>query len=125
MKSRPAWDLSGLSRAELKEMKRLAQKAKASAPSVGWRYIDPADYIGNWHIDAIAEHLEAVANGQMPAADHHDAAAAHEVAERQRRLSAMGMGAAKRSPLTGPGVGFLSTSYAQTFRVRDNVKSAA
>jgi hypothetical protein len=29
----PAWDLSGLSRAELKEMKRLAQKAKASAPS--------------------------------------------------------------------------------------------
>jgi hypothetical protein len=29
----------------------------------------------------------------------------------------------KRSPLTGPGVGFLSTSYAQHLSVRDNVKS--
>jgi hypothetical protein len=29
----------------------------------GWPYIDPADYVANWHIDAIAEHLEAVTNG--------------------------------------------------------------
>jgi hypothetical protein len=31
----PAWDLSGLSRDELKEMKRLASKARANAPAVG------------------------------------------------------------------------------------------
>jgi hypothetical protein len=67
----------------------------------------------NWHIDAIAEHLEAVANGQcrrliimMP----------------PRHMKSLSVNVAfppwvwaqkKRSPLTGPGVGFLSTSYAQ------------
>ena len=26
----------------------------------GWRYIDPNPYMDNWHLEAIAEHLEAV-----------------------------------------------------------------
>ena len=30
-----------------------------------WRYIDPAEYIHGWHIDAICEHLEAVSRGQI------------------------------------------------------------
>lgn len=30
-----------------------------------WPIIDPADYMHNWHIDCIAEHLEAVTAGQI------------------------------------------------------------
>lgn len=30
-----------------------------------WPVIDPAPYQGNWHIDAICEHLEAVAEGRI------------------------------------------------------------
>lgn len=30
-----------------------------------WPIIDPADYLHNWHIDCIAEHLEAVTLGQI------------------------------------------------------------
>jgi len=30
-----------------------------------WHVIDPAAYQDNWHLDAIAEHLEAVARGQI------------------------------------------------------------
>src|SRR5690348_17561023 len=90
---------------------------------IAWPHIDPADYLHNWHIDAISEHLEAVANGQcrrliimMP----------------PRHMKSLSVNVAfppwvwaqrKRSPLTGPGVGFLSTSYAQHLSVRDNVKS--
>src|SRR5690242_15364883 len=31
----------------------------------GWRYIDPAPYVHNWHLDAMAEHLEAVNLGEI------------------------------------------------------------
>jgi len=31
----------------------------------GWRYIDPNPYVDSWHLGAIAEHLEAVRNGQI------------------------------------------------------------
>ena len=30
-----------------------------------WKVIDPAEYIHNWHIDAICEHLEAVLSAQI------------------------------------------------------------
>jgi hypothetical protein len=56
----------------------LAEKSLADFTRIGWRYIDPADYIGNWHIDAMSEHLEAVANGRDPQAHHQYPAAAHE-----------------------------------------------
>ena len=30
-----------------------------------WRYIDPSPWKDGWHIDAIAEHLQAVVDGQI------------------------------------------------------------
>lgn len=30
-----------------------------------WRLVDPASFVPNWHIDAIAEHLEAVSSGDI------------------------------------------------------------
>jgi hypothetical protein len=67
--------------------------------------------------------LKRSATGTLRGWHHYDAAAPHEVAKRERGLPGMGMGAAQAfSPLTGPGVAFLSTSYAQSLSVRDNVK---
>jgi predicted phage terminase large subunit-like protein len=31
----------------------------------GWPYIDPAEFVGGWHLEAIAEHLEAVTRGHI------------------------------------------------------------
>lgn len=31
----------------------------------GWKYIDPAPFVGGWHLEAIAEHLQAVTDGQI------------------------------------------------------------
>lgn len=88
-----------------------------------WPYIDPADYLANWHIDAIAEHLEAVADGDIRRLiinipPRHMKSLSVNVA-----FPAWIWAQKRRSPLTGPGVGFLSTSYAQHLSVRDNVKS--
>jgi predicted phage terminase large subunit-like protein len=100
----------------------LAEQSLEDFIELGWRYIDPADYIGNWHIGAIAEHLEAVASGQcrhliimMP--PRHMKSLSVSVA-----FPAWVWAQKKRSALTGPGVGFLSTSYAQGLSVRDNLK---
>jgi hypothetical protein len=88
----------------------------------GWRYIDPAKFVSNWHIDAIGEHLEAVANGEIKRL---------AIMMPPRHMKSLSVNVAfpawvwaqeKRSPLTGPGIAFLSTSYAQSLSVRDNVK---
>lgn len=90
---------------------------------IGWPFIDPAEFVSNWHIDAISDHLEAVANGDIRRL---------VIMMPPRHMKSLSVNVAfppwvwaqkKRSPLTGPGVGFLSTSYAQHLSVRDNVKS--
>jgi len=88
----------------------------------GWRYMDPSDFITNWHIDAICEHLEAVSRGEvrrllinMP----------------PRHMKSLGVSVAwpawswsqsPGGPLIGPQVRWLFSSYAQTLSTRDNVK---
>jgi hypothetical protein len=101
----------------------LAEKSLEEFIEIGWRYIDPADFVPNWHIGAIADHLEAVANGEIRRLI---------INIPPRHMKSLSVNVAfppwvwaqkKRSALTGPGVGFLSTSYAQHLSIRDNVKS--
>jgi predicted phage terminase large subunit-like protein len=42
----------------------LALKSMSHFMRYGWLYVDPSDYLHNWHIDVIAEHLMAVNYGQ-------------------------------------------------------------
>src|SRR5579859_2619560 len=30
-----------------------------------WRWFDPAPFVGGWHLEAMAEHLEAVSRGEI------------------------------------------------------------
>ena len=100
----------------------LAERKLRNFIRIGWPHIDPADYATNWHIDAICEHLEAVADGEIRRLIIN-------IPPRHMKSISVGVGfpawvwaQKKRSPLTGPGVGFLSTSYAQHLSVRDNLK---
>jgi predicted phage terminase large subunit-like protein len=43
----------------------LCEKSFSHFVRQAWPYIDPAHYLHNWHIDAIAEHLEAVMRGEI------------------------------------------------------------
>lgn len=108
---------------QLADVRRvIAERSLADFIRIGWRYIDPADYISNWHIDAIAEHLEAVTSGDIRRLiinipPRHMKSLSVSVA-----WPAWVWAQKKRSPLAGPQVGFLSTSYAQSLSVRDGVK---
>lgn len=88
----------------------------------GWRYIDPSPYVPGWHLDAIAEHLEAVTRGEIRRL-------LINVPPRTSKSSMVSVAwpawtwcRADDTPLSGPQVQFLFASYAQSLSLRDSVK---
>lgn len=116
---------------ERREIERVARDAAAIREQcktlagfvrAAWKYIDPAEFVDNWHIDAICEHLEAVTFGRcrrliINIPPRHMKSLLVSVA-----WPAWVWTLERSSPLSGPGVGFLSLSYAHSLSERDNVK---
>lgn len=89
----------------------------------GWRYIDPAPYVPNWHIEAICEHLQAVTDGEIKRL-------LITIPPRCMKSSLVSVcwpawtWAQKwEGPLQGPDVQFLFASYAQSLSLRDSLKT--
>jgi predicted phage terminase large subunit-like protein len=116
-----------LNASQLKLSPRLIQKALAERSlsnfiRLGWPNIDPNDYSANWHIDVMAEHLEAVTAGHIQRL---------VINIPPRHMKSIMVGVAwpawtwaqlLSGALSGPHVQFLFASYAQTLSVRDSVK---
>lgn len=89
----------------------------------GFRYIDPAKFKGGWHLEAISEHLEAVTRGQIRRL-------VINIPPRCSKSSIVSVAwpawvwaqKPETGPLAGPGIQFLTSSYAQTLSMRDSVK---
>lgn len=88
----------------------------------GWKYIDPNPFVPGWHLEAIAEHLQAVTDGEIK----------RLIINQPPRTSKSSMMVAFDawtwaqpyvSDTSGPGVQFLHSSYAQTLSIRDSVKT--
>jgi predicted phage terminase large subunit-like protein len=102
----------------------LAEESLADFIRLGWRNMDPASFISNWHIEAICEHLEAVTRGEIR----------HLIINvPPRHMKSLSCSVAfpawtwaqkpdASRPLAGPQVRFLAASYAQSLSTRDNVK---
>ena len=110
---------------DIKDIQReLAERSLAQFIRLGWPHIDPNDYISNWHIDAICEHLEAVTRGEMR----------HLLINvPPRHMKSLGTAVAwpawtwaqktvRGEPLSGPHARFLFSSYAHTLSIRDSLK---
>jgi len=87
-----------------------------------WKYIDPAPWKDGWHIGAIAEHLQAVVDGQIRRLivnlpPRHCKSLLLSVA-----FPAWVWAQSINSPTSGPGVPFLYASYADKLSLRDSVK---
>lgn len=89
----------------------------------GWRYINPQQFVGGWHMEAIAEHLQAVTYG-------HIRRLVINVPPRMTKSSLVSVAWSAwtwaqrwHGPLSGPHVQFLSASYAQPLAIRDSVKT--
>jgi predicted phage terminase large subunit-like protein len=88
-----------------------------------WKYIDPAPWKGGWHIEAIAEHLQAIVDGEIRRLiinlpPRHCKSLLLSVA-----LPAWVWAQPNDGPTSGPGVPFLYASYADKLSLRDSVKS--
>lgn len=93
----------------------------------GWRYIDPAPFVGGWHIDAVCEHLEAVTYGNIRhllinipprCAKSSTVSVAWPAWTWALQSSDFNQGTMR----VGPSVQFLFASYAQPLSFRDSLK---
>jgi len=89
----------------------------------GWRYIDPAPFIPGWHLEAIAEHLEAVARGQITRLLINIPPRTSKSSLVSVAFPAWTWAQKGHGPLSGPHVQFLFASYAQSLSLRDSVKT--
>jgi predicted phage terminase large subunit-like protein len=89
----------------------------------GWRYIDPSPYVHGWHLDAIAEHLEAVTNGDIRRLVINVPPRSSKSSIVSVAWPAWTWAQSAEGALAGPHVQFLSASYAQSLSTRDSLKS--
>jgi predicted phage terminase large subunit-like protein len=89
-----------------------------------WRYIDSAAFTDGWPIEAVAEHLEAVAYGQIRRLIINIPPRCAKSSLTSVAFPAWVWAQPPKlwTPTAGPGVQFLHASYAQQLSLRDSVK---
>lgn len=89
----------------------------------GWKYIDPAAFMGGWHLEAIAEHLQAVTSGDIRRLCINVPPRSSKSSICSVAWPAWTWAQSNIGPLSGPHVQFLFSSYAQSLSLRDSVKT--
>lgn len=108
---------------KLNEEREACEEKLISFLERGWKYIDPAYFIKSWHLGAIAEHLEAVTDGQIQRLVINVPPRTSKSSLCSVAWPAWTWAQSKKGPLSGPQVQFLSASYAHTLSLRDSVKT--
>ena len=88
----------------------------------GWQYIDPAPFTTGWVIEAVAEHLQAVCDGEIRRLLINIPPRCSKSSLTSVAFPAWVWAQRHASPTSGPGVQFLHASYAQQLSLRDSVK---
>ena len=90
--------------------------------SRAWRWIDPSPFTMGWPIEAIAEHLQAVVDGDLTRLIINIPPRMGKSSITSVAFPAWTWAQGHDSPTSGPGVQFLHASYAQQLSLRDSVK---
>lgn len=88
----------------------------------GWKYIDPAQWMDGWAVEAVAEHLQAVVDGQIRRLIINIPPRCGKSSCVSVALPAWCWAQRESGPTSGPGVRFLYASYAEKLSLRDSVK---
>jgi len=88
-----------------------------------WTFFDPADFVDNWHLKDLCDHLEAVARGQIPRL-------LINVPPRTGKTSIVSIcfvawvwAQREKGPLSGPHVSFFYASYAEQLSLEHSLKT--
>ena len=87
-----------------------------------WKYIDPSGWRDGWPIEAVAEHLQAVVDGDIKRLIINIPPRMGKSSITSVALPAWTWAQSQRGPTSGPGVQFLHASYANQLSLRDSVK---
>lgn len=87
-----------------------------------WKYIDPAPWKDGWPIEAVAEHLQAVVDGEIRKLLINIPPRCAKSSVCSVALPAWTWAQPRNSPTSGPAVPFLYASYAKQLSVRDSRK---
>jgi len=87
-----------------------------------WRYIDSSPWTDGWPIEAVAEHLQAVVDGDIKRLIINIPPRCGKSSITSVAFPAWTWAQSYRSSTSGPGVQFLHASYAQQLTLRDSVK---
>jgi len=87
-----------------------------------WQYIDASTFTDGWPIEAIAEHLQAVVDGDIRRLIINIPPRMGKSSITSCAFPAWTWAQPGNSPTSGPGVQFLHASYAQQLSLRDSVK---
>ena len=87
-----------------------------------WKYIDASPFTEGWPIEAIAEHLQAVVDGDIRRLIINIPPRMGKSSITSCAFPAWAWAQPFTSPTCGPGVQFLHASYAQQLSLRDSVK---
>lgn len=87
-----------------------------------WRIVDSAPFIDAWALEAVAEHLQAVVDGEIRRLLINIPPRFAKSTMTSVALPAFTWAQPVSSPTSGPGVQFLCASYANPLALRDSVK---
>jgi predicted phage terminase large subunit-like protein len=87
-----------------------------------WRYLDSSSWRDGWPIEAVAEHLQAVVDGEIRRLIINIPPRMGKSSITSVALPAWTWAQREASPTCGPGVQFLHASYANQLSLRDSVK---
>ena len=90
--------------------------------SNAWKYIDASTWRDGWPIEAVAEHLQAVVDGDIRRLIINIPPRMGKSTITSVAFPAWTWAQQHRSPTSGPGVQFLMASYANQLVLRDSVK---
>ena len=88
-----------------------------------WKYIDPNPYKYGWHLEAIADHLQAVTRGEIRRLVINVPPRTSKSSMVSVCFPAWTWAQSQIGPLSGPHVQFLFASYAQSLSIRDSIKT--
>lgn len=88
----------------------------------GWKYIDPSRFTSGWHMEAVAEHLEAVTRGEIRRLLINIPPRMTKSLLVSVAWPAWTWAQREITHLSGPQVQFLTSSYAQSLSLRDSVR---
>lgn len=87
-----------------------------------WKYVDASQWKDGWPIEAVAEHLQAVVDGDIKRLIVNIPPRMGKSTITSVAFPAWTWAQPNRSPTSGPGVQFLMASYANQLVLRDSVK---